>query len=116
MDIRLLFALLIVAGSIVVFSGPVVRRSTGKDKVYGGTVAQVFHFIAIAAYIGVVPSFLCGSILVGPGAFGLPLGFALLAITLASLIIYAIAERPIRATVVKEDRGWTEEDARTSGL
>jgi len=116
MEIRLIIAVIVVVASIAIFTGPTVRRSSQKDKVYGGALAQAFHFIAIAAYIGVVPSFLCGSILVGAGAFGLPLGFSLLAIAFASLLIHAIAERPIRVTVVKEDRGWTEEDARSSGL
>src|SRR5262249_26377389 len=113
---RSLLALIIIVASIAIFSVPVVRRSIGRDKIYGGALAQTFHFVAIAAYIGVVPAFLCGSILVGPSNFVLPVGLTLLAIALVGLLAYAIAERPARAVLPKEDRGWTEEDARRSGL
>jgi hypothetical protein len=113
---RSLLALVIIVVSIAIFSVPVVRRSKSRGKVYGGGLAQTFHFIAIAAYVGVVPAFLCGSILAGPSNFGFPVGLSLLTIALAALLAYAIAERPARATLPKEDRGWTEEDARRSGL
>ena len=113
---RSLIALIIVVASIAVFSIPVARRSQQRNKVYGGGFAQVFHFIAIAAYVGVVPAFLCGSILAGASGFGLPVGFTLLIIAFGSLLAYAVVERPARSVSVQEDRGWTEEDARSSGL
>ncbi len=111
-----LIALLIIIASMVIFSVPVARRSSHRNKIYGGGIAKAFHFVAITAYVGVLPAFLCGSFLAGPKAFGLPVGFALLVIAFASLIIHAVAERPSRVNVSSEDRGWTEEDARTSGL
>lgn len=113
---RSLVATLIIIASIAIFSVPLMRRSLKRDKIYGGPLAQVFHFAAIAAYIGVLPAFLCGSILAGPKTFGLPVGLTLLGIALVSLLVHAVAERPARAIGIKEDRGWTEKDARSSNL
>jgi ABC-type Co2+ transport system permease subunit len=113
---RSLIALVIVILAIAVFSLPVVRRSQSREKIHGGGLAQVFHFVAIAAYVGVVPAFLCGSILAGTSGFGLPVGFTLLIVCAVSLLAYAVIERPARDASITEDRGWTEEDARSSGL
>ncbi|MBI5669924.1 MAG: hypothetical protein HZC41_18170 [Chloroflexi bacterium] len=114
---RTQITLLLILAIMVLGSLPLARSSNRRDAVRGGLGAQVFHFIGVLAYIGVLPAALLGSILVGPLRFGLPLALGLLAVSLLALFIYAIFERPARAHLKPaEDRGWTAEDALRSGL
>jgi hypothetical protein len=114
---RTTLALMIVAAAILIFSIPAARRSANKDKIRGGSQASLFHLIGVAAYIGVLPSALCGSILVGPFRLGIPLALGFVALSFAALLGYSYFERPARQGLAsQEDRGWTEEDARKSGL
>ncbi|NWG15121.1 MAG: hypothetical protein HXY41_00665 [Chloroflexi bacterium] len=114
---RTSLTLLIVAALIVVFCVPLARSSNRRDQIYGGAAARFFHFIGAAAYVGVLPSALFGSFLVGPLKLGIPLALGLLAISLLALLLYAVFEQPARAKRVPEkERGWTAEDALKSGL
>lgn len=114
---RTTLTLLIVAAAILIFTIPLARRSISKDKIRGGSQASLFHLLGVAAYIGVLPSALCGSFLVGPFRLGIPLAIGLLALSFGALVVYGTFERPARQAASKEeDRGWTEEDARSSGL
>jgi hypothetical protein len=97
-------------------SFPTARISKQKEKIYGGVLAEVFHHFAVAAYIGVLPAALLGSFLVDPLRFGIPLMLTCLAIALVFLFGYAVIEHSARLGVVIEDHGWTEDDARSSGL
>lgn len=111
------FVILFTLAFAVIASFPAVRSSKRKDKIMGGIMAEVFHHIGVAAYLGLVPAALIGSILVGPFELGIPLAFLCLGLGIVSLVLYAIFEKPARAALPKsEDRGWTEQDARTSGL
>jgi hypothetical protein len=101
----------------VLASFPVARQSRKKDAVHGGLLAGLFHHIGVAAYLAVLPSALIGSIVIGPLEFGIPVAITCLALAVAALLLYAVFERPARANQTSiEDRGWTEQDARTSGL
>jgi uncharacterized membrane protein YbhN (UPF0104 family) len=100
----------------IAFSGRTTQTSIRREKIHGDHFAKIFHFIAVTAYLGVLPSALLGSIFVGPLRLGLPLALIYLFITLIALFLYAIRERAARASVVLENRGWTEQDARSSGL
>lgn len=114
---RTLLTILIVLAVMVFLSIPTARSSIRRDPIYGGTGAQIFHFLGVAVYLGVIPSALFGSILVGPLKLGIPLAIGLLAVSFILLCIYAIFERPARAALKPvEDRGWTAEDALKSGL
>lgn len=100
----------------IIFCIPAARSSVKKDKIYGGTLAEIFHFIGVAAYLAVLPAALLGTFLVGPLKLGIPLALTYLGIALVALLLYAVFERPARAQLALEDRGWTEQDARSSGL
>lgn len=114
---RVQFTLLLILAIMVLGCVPLARSSNRRDAVRGGLGAQVFHFIGVLAYIGVLPAALLGSILVGPLTFGVPLALGLLAVSLLSLFVYAIFEQPTRVRLKPaEDRGWTAEDALKSGL
>jgi hypothetical protein len=90
------------------------RGSARREKIYGGQLALVFHYLGAAAMTGVLPVVLA-SLILGQG-FGLafPLGVSFLATSFVALLLFAVIERPARARHQKH--GWTEHDARTSGL
>jgi hypothetical protein len=111
---RLQITLLIALAFVAVYARPSIRRSIKTSKIYGGLPAAIFHHIAVIAYLGVVPCVLVGAILMGPTAIFLGLG--LVAITLVALLLHALLEYPARSQVKVEDRGWTKEDAESSGL
>lgn len=111
------FVILFTLAFAVIASFPAVRSSKRKDKIMGGFMAEVFHHIGVAAYLGIVPAALIGSLLVGPGELGIPLAFLCLGLGVVALLFYAAFEKPARAALPKsDDHGWTEQDARTSGL
>ena len=99
-----------------VASFPTVRISKEREGIYGGLVAELFHHLGVVAYLAVLPGALLGSFLVGPFKFGIPFAFLCLAVALLCFAGYAIVESPSRVGLVIEDHGWTEDDARSSGL
>lgn len=115
MDKSLLVIIITLACGIG-FCVPAARRSVKRDAIYGGTLAEIFHYIGVAAYIAVPPSAILGSFLVGPLKLGIPLAFSYLGIAMVALLFYALIEHSARANRVVEDHGWTEQDARSSGL
>jgi hypothetical protein len=100
----------------LVFSSRAAKASISKEKIYGGTIAKFFHYIGVVAYLGVLPAALLGSLLVGPFKLGIPLALIYLLAALVALLLYAVGERKARAGIQIEDQGWTEQDARSSGL
>jgi hypothetical protein len=104
---------LIIAVTVLLLTIPTARASIRKRRIYGGTPSQLFHTLGVAFYVAVLPAGICGTALVGFG-FGLPLLLVFLGLAFVALLIFAVFERP---TIPAEiNRGWTEEDARTSGL
>jgi hypothetical protein len=104
---------LIIAVTVLLLTVPTARASVRKRTIYGGAPSQLFHTLGVAFYVAVLPAGICGTALVG-FAFGLPLLLIFLGLAFVSLLVYAVFERP----VIPEEthHGWTEEDARTSGL
>ncbi|MEZ4667052.1 MAG: hypothetical protein R3E39_03885 [Anaerolineae bacterium] len=100
----------------ITLSFSVARRSERVEKIYGGLSARIFHHLAIIGYVSVLPAAFFGSLLVGPFKFGIPFAFVCLFVSFLCFGLYGLVERPARIGVIIEDRGWTEEDARTSGL
>lgn len=93
-----------------------VRTSTRRDAVYGGLPAQVFHYLGASLFIAAVPSGLL-ELITGRGVGNAILAsFTFVILSLISLFIYALVERPARARRQPKDEGWTAEKARTSGL
>jgi hypothetical protein len=98
----------------------IARKALRQHPVYGGTAALIAHNLgaigasAGAIYLPFVPiMFILGRSV----QWALVLGVASLLIGLVSLVIFAALERPALANrAPQEDRGWTEEDARKSGL
>jgi hypothetical protein len=104
---------LIIGGLLAIY---VTRRSLREEKVYGGALAQVFHYLGALGFCMTLPTVL--AVLVLRGGFGIafPLGIGLVIASLIMLIIFAVIERPARPKITPEDDVWTEEKARASGM
>jgi hypothetical protein len=103
----------------VVFGPLAARSSNRRATIYGGLIAQIFHFIGAAALVSVLPAVIAGLVLGGGFRAGVPVAVGLLVISLSSLVVFAIFEQPTLNAVEAQkgdDQGWTEEDARSSGL
>ena len=107
--------ILIVVAISVVGSFPAVNISRKKQKIYSGTLGKIFHYLAVAIYIGVAPAALLGTLIVGVG-FGVPLAFTGLALAFVMLLLYALEERSARVGIDVDEHAWTQEDAKSSGL
>lgn len=107
--------ILIIIAIDVIGSFPAVNISRKKQKIYSGTLGKIFHHIAVAAYIGVAPAALLGTLIVGVG-FGVPFALTGLALTFVMLLLYALEERSARVGIDVDDHAWTQEDAKSSGL
>lgn len=90
------------------------RSSARRQKIHSGAAAHLFHYIASAGVTGILPVVLASLILGGGFGLAFPLALSFMGVSLVSLVIFALIEQPARSRVVS--RGWTEHDARTSGL
>lgn len=108
--------ILIILAICILGSFPAARISKRKQKIYSGALGQIFHHIAVGAYIGVAPAALLGSIFVGPLKLGIPLALTGLGLAFVMLFLYALAERPARVGIDVEEHTWTQDDAKSSGM
>lgn len=109
------------------FGSRMARNSLRSKPIHNG-VARVLHYLAAALMTAVTPTVLLNVIFMRIGfvdAAGehwnvivstVLVILAMVAATLLLLLVHAILEKPILDQQVDADRGWTEEDARTSGL
>lgn len=117
MDNRVLMTLLIGYGLGTLLAVFVARKSLAAEKIYSGIPAQILHFLGCIGFSSALPLVLSGFIL-GLGFNAVIIALLTFAATFLILIVYAIFEFPARDRGLskEEDRGWTEADARTSGL
>lgn len=129
MDSKTLGLAVLVA--LVLYLGRLVsKHSMKRQPVYGGGFAVLFNFLSATFFVAILPT-ICMSILVLHPEMvtiaGISLNpiilivviFALL--SLVSAILFAVVERaPLEQALKKqakrEAQGWTEQDAKTSGL
>jgi hypothetical protein len=103
----------------------VQRSSNNRDPIYGGGAARALHYIGASA-VSAMPVTVIGVVITthGMGGIWVRLGYALLtalslsAVMYTTMFIFATIERPAREQALRQkaESGWTEEDARTSGL
>lgn len=117
MDDKVLWTLIIGYGLGLLLGIVVSRKSLAKEKIYSGMPATVLHFLACVGFGSALPLVLSGVIL-GLGFNAVLLALGTFAATFLILIVYAVLEMPAheKAIANQPDRGWTAEDARTSGL
>jgi len=99
-----------------IFAVYVVPKSLKEEKIYGGMLAQGFHFLGTLGFCMTLPTVITALLLRGGFALAFPLGIGCVIAAFIALLIYAVIERPARVGIVPEDEVWTEEKARSSGL
>jgi hypothetical protein len=108
-----IIAIVVILG--IIGSFPLSRISMKREPIYGGLIAKIFHQLGVGSFIAVIPSGLLGGLFAG-FLFGIGLALSFLAITFGFLYLFATIEEPHRKKHVVEDKGWTEADARASGM
>ena len=103
----------LILGSI--FAVYASRRSSRDEKIYGGMLAQVFHFLGALGFCMALPTVLTSVILRGGFLQAVVLGFGCVIAAFIALLVFAVIENPARPATVAEEV-WTEEKARSSGL
>jgi hypothetical protein len=109
-----LLAFLIGLGCGLVLGYFTARSSAKREKIYGGQTALIFHYIGAAAVTGVLPVVLASLILGGGFRTAFPLALSFMVTGFLALVVFAIIEQPARSAQLS--KGWTEQDARTSGM
>ena len=100
----------------VVCSFYVRRKSILEEKIYGGTSAQIFHYLGVLGFCMTLPTVICANILRTGFLPSVVLGFGCVILAFLCLLIFAVIEQPARAGITPEDEVWTEEKARASRL
>jgi len=117
--------------AIVLRLGLLVHRRSGANKtIHGGALSRLSNFLSGLCFVAILPT-VCLSVLVlhpdavnFAGATWHPLLFIVLSLGLGSFLfalLHAVFERaPLQRAqqeaAAGDARGWTEEDAKTSGL
>ena len=127
--IKLLTLIALVA--IVLRLGLVVHRRSGADKpIHGGALSQALNLLSGLCFVAILPTVCLSVLILHPEAVSFagitwhPILFIVLSLGLGSFafaLLHAIFERaPLRRAereaAASEARGWTEQDAKTSGL
>lgn len=95
----------------------VSRRSLQQEKLYGGVLSKVFHFLGVLFFCMTLPTVLTVLILHGGFGMAFPLGLGCVAASFVALAVFAVFEKPARDRLKTEDEDlWTEEKARASGM
>ena len=127
--IKLLTLIALVA--IVLRLGLLVHRRSGADKpIHGGALSQALNLLSGLCFVAILPTVCLSVLILHPEALSFagitwhPILFIVLSLGLGSFafaLLHAIFERaPLqraeREAATSEARGWTEQDAKTSGL
>jgi len=117
MNIVGILATIFVIGFGVYFGRVVADHSKKAEKIHGGKQAELFHLAACSIMAGLVPSILIEVFVFRLGFGSILIGLSLMGVMFLCLMGFASIELPARANAKRnEDKGWTAEDARTSGL
>lgn len=113
--------LVIVLGLVVfglVFGALTARSSEKRLKIYGGSMSRLFNYLASSAMTALAPTALISIFVFRLEILQIVLVVAgIFAITFIFITLHAIIEKPaLEQMKPVEDRGWTEQDAKTSGL
>ncbi len=103
------------------------QRSASQRRIHGGAASSLFNYLSASCFAAILPTVLIIVIILRPenvtfaGIVWHPLILAVLTLGFGSYLfalLHSVVERgPMaRAMGAEEARGWTEEDARSSGL
>lgn len=121
MDRPLLDAVIVCIVFAILFGPLTARSSVRREPIHGGPLPMIFNLIGSGALVAVLPGVIASLVLGGGFRLAFPLALACVAISLTALVIFAALEHPARSRYLaqqqhKAEQGWTEEDARRSGL
>jgi hypothetical protein len=135
MDTTDTISILILAAIAIVGGYFTARVANSREPIRSSGVASVGNYVASAILTALAPTVLCTLFFIRPTFLGdaihlpvlgwevtefthaITVALTLLVLALVSLIPYALAEKPeIDRLAGQEDKGWTREDAQTSGL
>lgn len=110
-------ALLVGIVVAVVLGVPTARSSAHREPLYGGMLPGLFHYVACCAIAG-LPFAVLGTVFTAGLWSAIQVAITFLLVMYTSLFLFAATEHAARAQAlaVHDEHGWTEEDARTSGL
>ena len=111
----------VVIGFLIVFGvvvGYVIaHRTEAKSPIHGGGIAWLCNYIASALIVSLPLTVILSIFALEMHAVRvIIMAIGMLALAFVILIVYAVVEKPYLEQSLQEDRGWTEEDARSSGL
>ena len=125
-----ILALLILAVIVLRLGWVVHQRSVERKPIRGGGISAIFSFLSGLSFVAILPTVLMSVLVLHPEAVELagmiwhPLILTVIALGLGSFafaFLHALVERgplerALRAEASRQSLGWTEEDARSSGL
>ncbi len=106
------------------------QRSIERKSIRGGGISELFSFLSGLCFVSILPTILMSILFLHPEALQFagmtwhPLILTVVALGLGSFafaFLHALfergpLERALQAEASRQTLGWTEEDARTSGL
>ena len=108
------------------------QSANNREKTQSGGIANVFNFVASGLIAMLAPTVLCSIFFIHPDFLGevnlggvnltvfahaILIALTMIGVALILLVPYAILEKPhLDKLAQSEDKGWTREDAETSGL
>lgn len=117
MEPRILIAVLLLLAFGVYFGRKLAQISESVATIRGGQTARMLHFLACCIMAMLVPSILAEVFVFRLGTISVVFSIGLVGIAFLLLIGYAALELPARERAsLEEDRGWTAQDAKASGL
>ena len=122
---------LIALVAIVLRLGLLVHKRSAADKpIHGGALSQLLNLLSGMCFVAILPTVCLSVLILHPEALAFagliwhPILFIVISLGLGSFVfalLHALVERaPLqraqREAAAIKARGWTEEDAKTSGL
>ena len=108
------------------------HSANNREQTQSGALAQLLNYLASALVAMVAPTVICNVLFIHPNFLGkvivggwnlttlvhaLLIALTMIVVALALLMVYATMEKPHLANLAEEeDKGWTREDAESSGL
>lgn len=123
MDSTSIWIIVLVAFALI--AGYYVARSAARrEAVHGGALGHAANYAASALLIAIAPTVLCSVLVIHPTFIAnstilsaVFIAVVMIVLALLFLLPYAALAKPtLDKLTQQEDTGWTEEDARTSGL
>lgn len=106
------------------------QHSLKREPIYGGTPSKLFNFLTGLFFVAILPTVCMSILVIHPGMVNVagitwnPVVFIVIVLAVLSLlssVFFAVIEKaPLEEALAEKAKhdaeGWTEQDAKTSGL